>query len=134
MNKHIAIGRLTRDPELRATQSGRQVATFRLAVDRRVKKGAEQTADFFDYVAFDERAKFVAERLKKGMKILVESRPQNNNYTKQDGTKVYGNEDYVENIEFVESRKEAEEAAESAESDAPAAQTAEYTQDDELPF
>jgi len=134
MNKHIAIGRLTKDPELRATQSGRQVATFRLAVDRRVKKDGEQNADFFDYVAFDDKAKFIATHLHKGSKILVESRPQNNNYTKQDGTKVYGTEDYVENIEFVESRREAEEAAESAESDAPAAQTAEYTQDDELPF
>lgn len=132
MNKHIAIGRLTRDPELRATQSGRQVATFRLAVDRRTKKDGEQSADFFDYVAFDERAKFVAAYLHKGSKILVESRPQNNNYTKQDGTKVYGYEDYVENIEFVESRREAEGSTENAEIGA--GEMTEYINDGELPF
>jgi len=110
MNKHICMGRLTRDPELRYTQtSTRPVARFRLAVDRRVKKEGQPTADFFNFVCFDKQAEFVEKYLRKGTKVLVESRPQNNEYTKEDGTQVFGIEFYVESIEFAESRAATDE-------------------------
>ena len=105
MNKHIGLGRLTRDPELRYTQtSNKPVARFTLAIDRQYKREGQPEADFLNYVCFDRQAEFVEKYLQKGTKVLVESRPQNNHYTKQDGTQVYGMDFIVEHIEFAESR------------------------------
>ena len=105
MNKHIGMGRLTRDPEIRYTQtSNKPVARFTLALDRQYKREGQPEADFFNYVCFDKQAEFVERYLQKGTKVLVESRPQNNNYTKQDGTQVYGIDFIVDRIEFAESK------------------------------
>ena len=99
------MGRLTRDPELRYTQtSNKPVARFTLAVDRQYKREGQPDADFLNYVCFDRQAEFVEKYLRKGTKVLVESHPQNSNYTKQDGTQVYGMDFIVEHIEFAESR------------------------------
>ena len=107
MNKAILMGRLTRDPEVRYSQtdSNMAIARFSLAVDRRYKKqGDETTADFFNCTAFGKQGEFVEKYLKKGTKIVVTGRIQNDNYTNKDGQKVYSVQIMVEEIEFAESK------------------------------
>ena len=107
MNKAILMGRLTRDPELRYSQtdSNMAIAKFSLAVDRMYKKqGDETTADFFNCTAFGKQGEFVEKYLKKGTKIVVIGRIQNDNYTNKDGQKVYSVQIMVEEIEFAESK------------------------------
>ena len=77
MNKVILMGRLTRDPEVRYSQSDSSmaIARFSLAVDRRYKKqGDETTADFFNCTAFGKQGEFVEKYLKQGTKIVVTGR------------------------------------------------------------
>ena len=107
MNKVILMGRLTRDPEVRYshTDSTMVIARFSLAVDRRYKKpGDEVTADFFNCTAFGKQGEFVEKYLKKGTKVVVTGRIQNDNYTNKDGQKVYSVQIMVEEIEFAESK------------------------------
>jgi single-strand binding protein len=107
MNKAILMGRLTRDPEIRYSQSDSNmaIARFSLAVDRRYKKqGDETTADFFNCTAFGKQGEFVEKYLKKGTKIVVIGRIQNDNYTNKEGQKVYSVQIMVEEIEFAESK------------------------------
>jgi single-strand binding protein len=107
MNKAILMGRLTRDPEIRYSQtdSNMAIARFSLAVDRRYKKqGDTVTADFFNCTAFGKQAEFVEKYLKQGTKIVVIGRIQNDNYTNKDGQKVYSVQIMVEEIEFAESK------------------------------
>lgn len=111
MNKAILMGRLTRDPEVRYSQSDSSmaIARFSLAVDRRYKKqGDETTADFFNCTAFGKQGEFVEKYLKKGTKIVVTGRIQNDNYTNKDGQKVYSVQIMVEEIEFAESKASAQ--------------------------
>lgn len=107
MNKAILIGRLTRDPDVRYSQtdSNMAIARFSLAVDRRYKKqGDETTADFFNCTAFGKQGEFVEKYLKKGTKVVVTGRIQNDNYTNKEGQKVYSVQIMVEEIEFAESK------------------------------
>nr|DAO63753.1 MAG TPA: Single strand binding protein [Caudoviricetes sp.] len=107
MNKAILIGRLTRDPDVRYSQtdSNMAIARFSLAVDRRHKKqGDETTADFFNCTAFGKQGEFVEKYLKKGTKVVVTGRIQNDNYTNKEGQKVYSVQIMVEEIEFAESK------------------------------
>lgn len=111
MNKAILMGRLTRDPEVRYSQSDSSmaIARFSLAVDRRYKKqGDTVTADFFNCTAFGKQGEFVEKYLKKGTKIVVTGRIQNDNYTNKDGQKVYSVQIMVEEIEFAESKASAQ--------------------------
>ena len=111
MNKAILMGRLTRDPEVRYSQSDSNmaIARFSLAVDRRYKKqGDTVTADFFNCTAFGKQGEFVEKYLKKGTKIVVTGRIQNDNYTNKDGQKVYSVQIMVEEIEFAESKASAQ--------------------------
>ena len=107
MNKFIAVGRATRDPEIRYTDGQNQtcIARFSIAVDRRYKKGNDDSADFFDAVAFGKTGEFVEKYVTKGMKLICVGRMENNNYTNRDGQKVYGMRFVVEEIEFAESKK-----------------------------
>ena len=107
MNKVILMGRLTRDPEVRYSQSDSTmaIARFSLAVDRRFKKqGDTVTADFFNCTAFGKQGEFVEKYLKQGTKIVVTGRIQNDNYTNKEGQKVYSVQIMVEEIEFAESK------------------------------
>lgn len=107
MNKVILMGRLTRDPDVRYSQtdSSMAIARFSLAVDRRFKKqGDTVTADFFNCTAFGKQGEFVEKYLKQGTKIVVIGRIQNDNYTNKDGQKVYSVQIMVEEIEFAESK------------------------------
>ena len=101
------MGRLTRDPEVRYSQSDSNmaIARFSLAVDRRFKKqGDTVTADFFNCTAFGKQGEFVEKYLKQGTKIVVTGRIQNDNYTNKEGQKVYSVQIMVEEIEFAESK------------------------------
>jgi single-strand binding protein len=107
MNKVILMGRLTRDPEVRYSQSDSSmaIARFSLAVDRRFKRqGDTVTADFFNCTAFGKQGEFVEKYLKQGTKIVVTGRIQNDNYTNKEGQKVYSVQIMVEEIEFAESK------------------------------
>ena len=110
MNKVILIGRLTRDPEVRYTQSGKAVASFALAVDRRYKKRDEdgnsqqQTADFINVVAWNQTAELCGNHLSKGRRIGIEGRIQSRSYEAQDGTKRYVTEVVIDNLEFLDSK------------------------------
>lgn len=105
------MGRLTRDPESRYSQNNNQmcISRFSLAVDRRYRRqGEEATADFFSCTAFGKQAEFAEKYLKKGTKILLSGRVENNNYTNREGQKVYSVQVIAEEMEFAESRAASE--------------------------
>ena len=106
MNKVILMGRLTRDPEVRYSQGASQtaVARFSIAVDRRFKREGEPDADFFNCTAFGKQAEFIERYLRKGVKVVVCGRIQNDNYTNKEGQMVYSVRVLVDEIEFAESK------------------------------
>ena len=106
MNKVILVGRLTRDPEIRYTsgENQRAVARYTLAVERRRRKGEDQTADFISCVVFDRGAEFAEKYLFQGTKIVVSGRLQTGSYTNKDGRKVYTTDVVIEEQEFAESK------------------------------
>lgn len=104
MNKVILIGRLTRDPEVRAANNT-TIARFTLAVDRRFKQDGGQAADFPSIVAFGKTAEFISKYFYKGMKIALEGRIQTGDYTDKDGVKHYTTDVIAEQVEFAESKK-----------------------------
>lgn len=106
MNQCTFLGRLTRDPEIRYTDSGMAIARFSIAVDRRRSGDNEQQADFFDCVTFDKRAEFVEKYLTSGLRILVSGEMHNNNYTNKNGDKVYKVELTANVIEFADAKRD----------------------------
>ena len=106
MNKAILMGRLTRDPEVRTTQSQIAVASFTLAVDRRFKNAAgEREADFIPVTCWRGLADLAGKYLTKGTKIIVVGAIQTSTYEDKDGKKVYKTEIVADEIEFAESKK-----------------------------
>ena len=91
MNSVALVGRLTKDPELKKTQSGVSVCSFTLAVDRRVARDAQnqQTADFINCVAWRQSADFLSSYGEKGSVVSVDGRIQTRSYDGQDGHRVY---------------------------------------------
>jgi single-strand DNA-binding protein len=108
MNKFIGHGRLTKDPEVRYTQSGKAVASFTIAMDRPHKQDAQQQADFLPCVAWDKLAEIIGNNLAKGREILVEGRIQTRSYEAQDGSKRYVTECVINNMEFCGSKPQGE--------------------------
>lgn len=116
MNKLIFMGRVTKDitdEDVRYTtgENAMCIAHFSIAVDKRFKKRDDDsapTADFFRITAFGKLGEFAKNYLKKGTKIVVEGRIENNNYTDTNGNKVYKDQIIAENIEFAESKKPSE--------------------------
>ena len=108
LNKIVLMGRLTRDPELRRTQSGTAVASFTLAVDRDFKaQNGEKETDFIDVVAWRNTAEFVSKYFTKGRMAVVEGRLQIRDWTDKDGTKRKAAEVIADNVYFGDSKKEA---------------------------
>ena len=116
MNSFITMGRLTKDPEIRYTQGQNPmaIASFGLAVDRRIKRENEPSADFFTCTAFGKTAEFVEKYLKKGTKVAATGRMQNDNYEK-DGVKHYGFKYMIDTLEFAESKAASEGSGEPTE-------------------
>ncbi|MBQ3104822.1 MAG: single-stranded DNA-binding protein [Lachnospiraceae bacterium] len=109
MNKVILMGRLTRDPEVRYSQSGEApmaIARFSLAVDRRGSRNNSdgQTADFINCVAFGRLGEFAEKYLRKGTKVAMSGRIQTGSYTNRDGIRVYTTDVIADDIEFAESK------------------------------
>ena len=106
MNKVILMGRLTRDPEVRYSQSDNSmaVARYTLAVDRRFSRESDSTADFINCVAFGKAGEFAEKYFRKGTKIAVTGRLQTGSYTNKEGQKVYTTDVVVEEQEFAESK------------------------------
>jgi single-strand DNA-binding protein len=87
INRVVLVGRLTRDPEMRTTQSGKSVCDFSIAVQKRIKpQDGSPDADFFRVTAWEKTAEFVANYLSKGRLVAVDGRLQSRKYTAQDGT------------------------------------------------
>ena len=86
LNRVVLIGRLTRDPELRSTNTGKSVCDFSIAVDKRIKPtDGSPTADFFRVSAWGQTAEFVNNYVHKGRLVAVEGRLQSRKYTTTDG-------------------------------------------------
>ncbi len=110
MNNVSLIGRLTRDPELRYTQSGVAVVRFNVAVDRRMSKQRKReaeaanqpTADFINCTAWRQTAELIANYFKKGNRIGVTGRIQTGSYEK-DGQTIYTTDVIADSIDFIES-------------------------------
>lgn len=118
-NRIILIGRLTRDPELRATPDGVSVVRFSLAVDRFRRAGEERQTDFFDVVAFRQLADTVANYMTKGRLVLVEGKMQTRTYTDREGNTRKAYEVLADVVRFLERPRDIE--ASSSEHAAPAA-------------
>lgn len=101
MNHVTLIGRLTKDPEVRYTQSGTPVGTFTLAVDRRVQKDKPKEADFIPCVVWGKTAEVVGNWCKKGKQVGVEGRIQVRSYDAKDGSKRYVTEVIVSELELL---------------------------------
>ena len=111
LNHIVLMGRLTRDPELRYTQSQTPVASFTLAVDRDFggRDGSERQTDFIDVVAWRSTAEFVSKYFTKGSMAVVSGRLQIRDWTDRDGNKRRSAEVVADNVYFGESRRSREE-------------------------
>lgn len=116
MNRVCLTGRLTADLELRYNSSNTAFTRFNLAVNRNFKnENGEIQADFISCVAWRERAEMMCKYLKKGSLIGVEGRIQTGSYEDKDGNKRYMTDVIVEQITFLESKKEGRPAPEDTE-------------------
>ena len=107
LNKVFIMGRLTRDPELRRTQSGTAVTSFSLAVDRDFKsQSGEKETDFIDVVAWRSTAEFVAKYFTKGRMAVVEGRLQIREWKDKDGNNRRSAEVVADNIYFGDSKRD----------------------------
>ena len=105
MNRITLTGRLTAKALLRYTTSNKAFTRFSIAVNRK-KEGA----DFINCIAWDKTAELICNYLDKGSFIGIEGRLQTSSYERQDGTKGYTTDVYVQNIEFLEKKKSGQEA------------------------
>ena len=109
MLNHITLmGRLTRDPELRYTQSGTPVASFSLAVDRDFgsRDGGERQTDFIDIVAWRQTAEFVSKYFAKGRMAVVSGRLQIRDWQDREGNKRRSAEVIADNVYFGDSKRD----------------------------
>lgn len=119
MNKVILMGRLTKDPEVRYTQSGEPmaIARYTLAVNKRFKKQGEADADFIPCVAFGKQGEFAEKYLAKGRQIAVAGRIQVRNWEDNEGKKRVTTEVVVEEHYFAESKSDKSDKPQSKKQD-----------------
>ena len=113
LNRIIVMGRLTRDPELRRTQSGTAVCSFSIACDRNYTKDEEKKTDFIDIVAWRGTAEFVSKYFAKGSMAVVSGRLQIRDWTDREGNKRRTAEIVADNVYFGESKRRDEGSAPS---------------------
>lgn len=131
MNQVILIGRLTKAPEHRTTQSGTSVTTMQLAVSRKFDR---EKTDFFTVVAWRQQADNCAKYLEKGQQVAVIGELQTRSWEANDGSKRYATEVQAQEIEFLAKAGAARTQSSGAHSFAEAAQMQEAELDDDLPF
>ena len=107
MNKVILMGRLTRDPEMRQTQSGVNVCSFSIAVNRRFAKDGQQNADFINCTAWRQQAEFICKYFSKGSMISVVGNLQSRSWENQEGKKQYATDVVVDEVYFTGSKTES---------------------------
>ena len=136
INRVVLVGRITKDPDLRKTQSGKSVVSFTIARNRRVPSQG-QDADFINCVAWNKTADFMAQYVKKGALLGLEGRIQTRSYDDRDGKRVYVTEVVADNVQFLESKKQAENVGNEATGALQNNECADYESDietDDLPF
>ena len=113
LNHIVLMGRLVRDPELRRTQAGVPVASFRIAVDRDFgnRETGEREADFIDVVAWRQTGEFVSKYFAKGRMAVVSGRLQMRNWTDNQGNKRTAAEVVADNVYFGDSKRDNENGA-----------------------
>ena len=134
MNVVVLIGRLTKDPELRYTPSGKAVCQFRLAVDRGTSSAqGEKEADFFDVVVWEKQAENCANYLSKGRLVAVNGRLQSRSYDAQDGTRRTVTEVVARDVRFLE-RKQGGDAPAGGSREGSFGTDVPPSDDDDVPF
>ena len=114
LNRIVIMGRLARDPELRRTQSGIAVTSFRIACDRDFKsQGGEKATDWIDIVAWRQTAEFVSKYFAKGRLAIVEGRLQSRDWTDKDGNKRTAIEVVADNVYFGDSKRDGADRGDS---------------------
>lgn len=140
MNKVILMGRLTRDPEVRYTQTNNTlVCNYSLAVNRRfARQGEERQADFFNIVAWGKTGEFCSKYFKKGQQVGVIGRLQTRSWDDDNGQKHYATEVVAEDVYFADSRRDGEGSSSVVDTfGEDLAQNADFqvnATDDDLPF
>lgn len=138
LNSVCLMGRLTADPELKSTQSGVSVCSFRIAVDRTYQpKGQEKQTDFINIVTWRSTAEFVSRYFRKGQLVAVQGSIQTSQYTDRDGNKRTAFDVVADNVFFAEKKAESGETKQGAGYDhSPDIQGdfEEIVGNDELPF
>lgn len=109
MNKCVIIGNLTKDPELRATNDGKAVCNFTVAVNRHVQVNGHPTADYFRVAAWESRAELCSKYLRKGNKVCCVGRIRATGYLGKDGEVYTELELALDEIEFLTPKGKAEE-------------------------
>lgn len=105
MNKAMLVGRLTRDPELRHTTTGRAVCQITVAINRPFSsQNGQREADFINVVVWDKSAENVAKYVRKGSQVSVEGRIQTRSYDNTEGKKVYVTEVIAQSVQFLDSK------------------------------
>lgn len=114
MNKAILIGRLTKDAEIRTTDTGKEIASFSIAVSRNyTNQNGEKETDFINCVAFDKKAQVIGKYTKKGSQIALEGAIRTRCYDAQDGNKRYVTEILVENLHLLGNKEDKKEPTNS---------------------
>ena len=112
-NLVVLTGRLTADPELKTTANNIPVVSFSIAVNRKVKQGEEQKADFFNVTAWRQTAEFVSRYFHKGSSICIVGSLQNSSWQDQKGEKHYRTDILADEVMFVDSKSESQPAQSS---------------------
>ena len=108
INRTILVGRLTKDPELRKTQSGLSVTSFTVAVNRRKKEDGTQEADFINAIVWRGGADFISQYGRKGALVGIDGRIQTRSYDDSNGKKVYVTEVLCDSVQLLESKATSE--------------------------
>ena len=140
MNKWVGVGRLVRDPDVRALNDGKTVSKFTMAVDRRFKnKNGEKEADFIPVVVFGKPAEFVAEYIKKGSMVSVSGRITTGSYDNKEGKNVYTTEITADEVNSIGNKKDNQQGEQQSKNKKVDVMSLDedfhlISDDDELPF
>ncbi len=140
INRVVLVGRLTKDPDLRRTATGMSVNSFTVAIDNRVKNGADRSTSFINCTAFGATADNMAKYTRKGSLVGLEGRLQQRSYENKEGRKVNVIEVIADSVQFLEPKGSATEARseESFPADEPSDDNKNLESidivDDDLPF
>ena len=132
INKVILMGRLTRDPEMRHTNSGTPVTTFSIAIDNGY--GDNKRTDFVNCLAWNKTAEFVTKYFTKGKMIIVIGRITTRSWETQDGKRAYATEVVANEVSFGETKSSPQTAAQPPMQDDDEDFTPQDEEDDDLPF